>query len=154
MAESLPVKRLPDLTDEELREARRRGRELLKQPLVVKVSYEEEGDMLTFALNNGASLIVPRTHLQGLEGATATELREGRPIESGLGVEFESLDAHFLVEGLLAGVFGGQTWMRELARRGGLAKSAAKTAAARTNGKKGGRPRKTAQAHSEPARSV
>ncbi|WP_434112739.1 hypothetical protein [Paraburkholderia caffeinilytica] len=35
-------------------------------------------------------------------------------------------------------------WMREIGRSGGSVKSEAKSAAARENGKKGGRPRKAA----------
>jgi len=49
------------------------------------------------------------------------------------------------VPGLLMGVFGTRAWMAsELARRAGQAKSPAKAAAARVNGRKGGRPRRKA----------
>ena len=43
---------------------------------------------------------------------------------------------------LVAGIFGTKSWMAELGRKGGQATSSAKSAAARKNGKKGGRPRK------------
>ncbi|HEY9899143.1 MAG TPA: hypothetical protein V6D00_08175 [Pantanalinema sp.] len=58
------------------------------------------------------------------------------------------MDTGFTVDWLLAGVFGGETWMARLrsenARLGGRATSEAKRSAARENGKKGGRPKKAA----------
>jgi hypothetical protein len=49
------------------------------------------------------------------------------------------------VPALVAGRFGSRAWMvRELARHAGQAKSPAKAAAAKANGAKGGRPRKSA----------
>jgi len=46
---------------------------------------------------------------------------------------------------LLEGVFGSPRWMAGLlGKSGGLARTAAKVAAARKNGSKGGRPRKLA----------
>jgi hypothetical protein len=47
---------------------------------------------------------------------------------------------HF-VPGLLNHIFGTSRWMAELGRRGGSSTSATKAAAARANGKKGGRPK-------------
>jgi hypothetical protein len=44
---------------------------------------------------------------------------------------------------LLRGVYGNKKWMAQIGRRGGSARSAAKKAAARANGAKGGRPRRT-----------
>lgn len=61
----------------------------------------------------------------------------------GYGLHWESLDVDFTVPGLLAGMFGTQSWM---ARQGGQARSDAKAAAARANGRKGGRPKKQATA--------
>ena len=50
------------------------------------------------------------------------------------------------VPGLLAGVFGGEAWMRQMGRqmgqKGGSARTHSKARAARENGKRGGRPRK------------
>ncbi len=45
----------------------------------------------------------------------------------------------------LAGRLGSKRWMSELGRKGGRATSAAKSEAARINGQKGGRPRKSAK---------
>jgi hypothetical protein len=58
-------------------------------------------------------------------------------------IEWEDLDVQVTLAGLMAGVFGTKRYMAELARRAGQSRSPAKAAAARTNGAKGGRPRKT-----------
>ena len=57
-------------------------------------------------------------------------------------VHWESLDVDFGIPELVAGIFGTKSWMAELGRKGGEATSSAKSAAARKNGKKGGRPKK------------
>jgi succinylarginine dihydrolase len=63
----------------------------------------------------------------------------------GHALRWPRLDADFTVPGLLMGVFGTRAWMAsELARHAGRAKSSAKAAAARANGRKGGRPRRKA----------
>ncbi len=63
----------------------------------------------------------------------------------GAALRWDGLDADFLVSGLIEGVLGSEAWMgqmaREMGRRGGSARSEAKTRAARRNGRKGGRPR-------------
>lgn len=60
----------------------------------------------------------------------------------GYGLHWEELDVDLSLPGLMAGLFGTKAWM---ARRAGQATSAAKAAAARANGAKGGRPRKSAK---------
>jgi hypothetical protein len=46
---------------------------------------------------------------------------------------------------LMSGIFGSPRWMAGLmGRKGGSARTAAKSAAARANGQRGGRPRKIA----------
>ena len=63
----------------------------------------------------------------------------------GFNLHWPALDVDLYVPALIAGIFGTRAWMAsELARVAGRAKSPAKTAAARRNGAKGGRPRKTA----------
>ena len=61
-----------------------------------------------------------------------------------MGLHWEKLDADLSIASLVVGIFGSHAWMRELARRGGPASSPTKSAAARANGAKGGRPKKSA----------
>jgi len=60
---------------------------------------------------------------------------------AGYGLHREALDVDLSIPGLLAGLFGTKAYM---ARHAGRATSPAKAAAARANGAKGGRPRKSA----------
>ncbi len=62
---------------------------------------------------------------------------------SGFGIHFPRLDADLYLPALLQGVFGSKAWMAaQLGATGGKARTEAKRAAARVNGKRGGRPRK------------
>ena len=58
-------------------------------------------------------------------------------------LHWEELDADLSVPGLLLSSLGRREKLTELARVAGKTKSAAKAAAARVNGAKGGRPRKS-----------
>jgi hypothetical protein len=58
-------------------------------------------------------------------------------------LHFPALDADLYLPGLLQGFLGSRRWMAaQLGKAGSRATSAAKTAAARANGKLGGRPKK------------
>ena len=63
-----------------------------------------------------------------------------------MGLHWEKLDADLSIASLVVGIFGSHAWMREIARRGGAVSTLAKAAAARANGAKGGRPKKSASA--------
>jgi hypothetical protein len=95
-------------------------------------------------MNNGASLIVPRQLLQGLGDASSMQLRNACISGRGTAISWPDLDADFTIMSLLHGLYGGKKWMSELARQAGKATSEAKARAARINGAKGGRPRKSA----------
>jgi len=73
----------------------------------------------------------------------AMELLEGESLDRRIAdrpLAWDALDLDYTVAGLVNGVFGTARWM---AARAGRTSSPAKAAAARTNGAKGGRPRKT-----------
>jgi len=130
-------------TDAEFEAEYQRYEERLRtEPLAIDVRYDGVGDTVIIEMNNGAALVIPRRLMQGLSEATPAQLRRGAIWGSGTCLEWRDVDADFEVVGLLAGVFGGKRWMSELARQAGSKTSPAKTAAARRNGAKGGRPRK------------
>jgi len=135
------------VSDAEIEAAyRRREEELATQPLAVRVRYDRVRDTVVVKMNNEAQLIIPRRLLQGLQNATADELKGGEVADQGTALTWPELDADFTVMSLLRGVYGGRKWMSELARQAGATTSPAKAAAARRNGRKGGRPRKKSAA--------
>jgi hypothetical protein len=93
-------------------------------------------------LTNGCNFAFPPRLAQGLESATVEQLDQIEILGAGSGLHWEALDADLSVPGLLAGLFGTKAYM---ARHAGQATSPSKAAAARANGAKGGRPRKSAQ---------
>jgi hypothetical protein len=118
----------------------------LTEPRAESARYDRRRKLVEVKLTSGAVFAFPPELGQGLAGASPEDLAAVEVSPSGLGLHWEKLDADLLVPALLQGMFGTQAWMRELARKGGSARSAAKTQAARTNGRKGGRPRKAAGA--------
>ena len=78
-------------------------------------------------------------------GATTAQLRKIEITPMRYGLHFPLLDAWFDITSLMHGHFGTRKWMAaRLGAAGGSVRSQAKTAAARANGKLGGRPRKAA----------
>lgn len=121
----------------------RRGKERLAAgPLAARASYHPHKRSVIVALANGFELTCPVDRLQGLRGAPVDKLSDIEVAAGGLELHWKQLDVQFTVPGLLEGILGTKRWMSELGRTGGIARSKAKAAAARKNGRKGGRPRK------------
>ena len=110
-------------------------------PRVVSLQYESKEDLVSLSFADGLKILIPRKQLQGLERANQTQLSKIEIVGNGTGLHWPLLDVEHYVLGLLEHRFGTKRWMNEIGRRGGLAKSEAKTKAARRNGLKGGRPR-------------
>jgi hypothetical protein len=127
-------------------EAERRGERLLRaEPRARAARYDRRTGRVNVDLTNGCSFAFPARKAQGLERASDAELAQVEILGLGFGLHWEHLDVDLSVPGLLAGLFGTKAYMdRQRAARAGAAKSAAKAAAARRNGAKGGRPRKAA----------
>ncbi len=130
--------------DREIDGALARGRRCaLSEPRAARVRYDRRSGRVLVDLTNGCSFVFPARSLQGLARARDAELADIEILGAGHGLHWRALDADFTVPGLLMGLFGTRAWMAsELARRAGRAKSPAKAAAARANGRKGGRPRR------------
>ena len=133
---------MTELTDAQIDAANEAGRVLRASvPHAASARYDRDADRIIVDLTNGCTFAFPPRLVQGLEDATADQLAKVE-IGSGYGLHWDALDVDLTVHGLMSGVFGTQAYM---ARRAGQVRSPAKTAAARTNGAKGGRPRKSAQ---------
>lgn len=136
-----------DLTPENLKEEIARAKAAgekadATQPHAESVHYDKSDDLIVIRLRNGAIFSFPPRLAQGLKGASPEQLTDMWIPPSGSSIHWESLDVDFSIPELVAGIFGTKSWMAELGRKGGQATSSAKSAAARKNGKKGGRPRK------------
>jgi hypothetical protein len=132
---------MTELTDKEIDAALAQGREAASvEPRAASARYDPRLDRIVVELTNGCTFAFPPRLAQGLEQATVDELAEVEVLGTGYGLHWETLDVDFTVPGLLAGIFGTRSYM---ARHAGRATSPAKAAAARANGAKGGRPRKT-----------
>ncbi len=94
-------------------------------------------------LANDVELAFPPASAQGIENATAAQLKDIQVSAAGTGLHFPKLDADLYVPALLEGVMGSRKWMAaRLGAKGGRVTSPEKSAASRENGKLGGRPRK------------
>lgn len=136
---------MTELTDEQFEAAKRRGEERLRGPRAVAARYDAGRGRVVITLSTGIEIGLAPRDVEGLAGASAEDLRVVEVEEMGLGIHFPHLDADLYVPALLEGVLGSRRWMAaRLGAAGGQARSPAKAAAARENGRRGGRPRKVA----------
>ncbi len=134
---------MAELTDAQIDAASERGRLLRStEPRAANIRYDRQRGRMIVELTNQCSLAFPPRLIQGLEHANDEQLSNVEILGAGFGLHWEDLDVDVSVPGLMAGLFGSRSYM---ARRAGQAKSAAKAAAARANGAKGGRPKKVSE---------
>ncbi len=124
--------------------AQQRGKALLRvEPRAAAARFDRKTGRIVVELTNGCTFAFPARHAQGLEEADDVALAEVEILGRGAGLHWERLDVDLSVPGLIAGLFGTKAWMdRQRAAHAGSATSPEKAAAARENGKKGGRPPK------------
>jgi len=139
---------MADLTEEQLRRAEGRGRGVREaEPRATAAHYDPAAGRVVIDLANGCAYAFPTQRVQDLQGANEEDLANVEVDGAGFNLHWPKLDVDLYVPALVAGVFGTRAWIaRELARVAGRVRSPAKAAAARSNGAKGGRPRKAANA--------
>lgn len=105
--------------------------------------YDAAHQELRITLVNGAAVTIPVALIEGLRDAPP-QARGGVEVSGiGYGLHWPELDLDLSIPALLAGIFGTRRWLDESrARIAGRSRTPAKSAAARSNGTKGGRPRK------------
>lgn len=131
-------------SDAQANAAEARGAAMMaSEPRAEAVRYDQPSGRIIVDLNNGCAFAFSARRVQGLEDANDAEIGEVQVLGAGFALHWETRDVDISLRGLMNGVFGTKAWMSELARRAGRVSSPAKAAAARANGAKGGRPRKT-----------
>jgi hypothetical protein len=132
---------MAELSDAEFDAALERGRVArVTEPRAASAYYDRSADRVVVELTNGCVFAFPPRLAEGLENATDDQLAHVEILGAGYGLHWEELDADLSVPGLVAGLFGTKAYM---AQRAGQATSPAKAAAARANGTRGGRPRRS-----------
>lgn len=130
--------------DNQINRAKIAGAEALNnEPRAKSARYSPTRRQVIVELTNGCSFIFPVDKAQGLASASNKDLAALEILGNGVGLHWEKLDADLSIASLVLGIFGSHAWMREIARQGGAASTPAKSAAARANGAKGGRPKKS-----------
>ena len=111
-------------------------------PIATDARYDRNTDRVVIGLSSGIEVAFRPRSAQGIEHAKPHQLAKIEITPSGLGLHFPKLDADIYLPALLEGFLGSRRWLAaEMGKNGGKAKSKAKSAASRRNGKLGGRPK-------------
>jgi hypothetical protein len=136
---------MAELTKEAFATAKSRGEARMLAPRAESAHYDAGRNRIIVRLTTGVELGFAPGNVEGLERASVDDLKLIEVEAFGLGIHFPKLDADLHVPALLEGVLGSKRWMAErLGAAGGRTRSRAKAAASRANGKRGGRPRRSA----------
>jgi hypothetical protein len=129
---------------DEIDRANARGRaQREKKSAALTARYDARSGKIVIALASGLEIAFAPSAAQGLEHASAADLKAIEISPSGLGLHFPKIDADIYVPALLEGFLGSKAWSAaRMGAAGGSAKSASKREASQRNGKLGGRPRK------------
>ena len=124
------------LTDEAIEEASKHYSEI-QRGYAVSLRYDRKQDAFILALRAGSKITIPRIAIEVLRDVKSSELDNVVLDDEGGAICYEPFDIHISVPGLVRDMTGAADWLA----RGGSSKTAAKLNAARTNGRKGGRPK-------------
>lgn len=123
--------------------ANQRARKLQADlPRAISARYDGRIGRIVVHLSSNLDVAFSPRDAEGLEDATPDQLDPIEISPSGFGIHFPKLDADLYLPAIMEGFLGSKKWMASrLGAVGGKSRSAAKTAAARENGRLGGRPK-------------
>jgi hypothetical protein len=125
--------------------ARRAAERQKSTPHAVAARFDKRLGKVIVELSSGLMIGFGPEDAQGLERARVDDLTKIEITPSGFGLHFPKLDADLYLPALLEGFFGSSKWAAaRLGASGGSVRTKVKAAAARANGRLGGRPRKPA----------
>jgi hypothetical protein len=111
----------------------------------IRAFYDRRRRRIFIRFSTGLDVSFSPRDAKWLEKATPAQLAEIEISPSGYGIHFPKIDADFYLPALLLGFLGSRNWIAgRLGAVGGKSRSAAKIAAAKRNGRRGGRPKKSA----------
>lgn len=113
----------------------------LTEPRARAAYYDAVAGRIVVELKLGGAFAFLPDMYPELAGRSPAQLAAVQPCFGGEGLEWEDLDVHIAVAGVLVRMLG-PAMLRAFAQRGGSSTSERKAAAARANGARGGRPRK------------
>jgi hypothetical protein len=135
------------ITKEQFKAASARGAAAIARgPVARAARYDIRRGLIVITLEGGCEFAFPTALAEGLVNAPRSKLAKIEISPNGLGLHWPLIDADLYVPALIEGAFGSRRWMQQIGKLGGTSRSAAKTKAARENGKRGGRPKDRAAA--------
>jgi hypothetical protein len=117
----------------------REARELL----AASIRYSPRTEMIEIAFRRGFTLSIPRSQVPELAGLPKAALGKMTLSPAGSTILLDAADISLGVEDLVFSLLPREALLGAAGAVGGAARSAVKAAAARANGAKGGRPRKS-----------
>ena len=134
------------LTTEEFEAAEARGKVRMRGPRAESARYDAGRNRVVVRLTSGIEIGITPRDVEGLQAASAQDLKLIEVEAFGLGIHFPRLDADLYVPALLKGVLGSKRWMaaRRATTKGG-AHGPAKADASCEHGDRGRRQRKAVE---------
>jgi hypothetical protein len=104
---------MAELTAEEFAAAKARGNSRMRGPRAESAHYDAGRNRVIVRLTTGIEIAFAPRDVEGLQHASAADLKSIEVEAFGLGIRFPTLDADLYVPALLKGVLGSKRWMRE-----------------------------------------